>query len=190
MTHTLNRPLCDSSPLLERALGQSVLVMTWFDDNLAAGDHAILFKVSQTIRGGSRVVWEARTLRGIHQGTPPICTDDLTVRRPMMEGLEIGCEVKPAGGARPMFESCMNIGHSEAHGTISFREHSCSFADVVHASSSRRARMPVAQLPRWVSTRAADRRMSAKLPLEDAAVASLLSCRGKGFVQTELMRPL
>ncbi|UPK34422.1 hypothetical protein IVB18_40970 [Bradyrhizobium sp. 186] len=187
MTHTLNRPLSNSNPPLELALGQSVLAMTWFDDNLAAGDHAILFKVSQTIRGGSRVVWEARTLRRIHQGAPPICTDDLTVRRQVAEGLEIGCEVKAAGGARPMLESCMNIGHSEAHGTISFREHSCSFAGVVDTSNSRRARTPVAQL-RWLSTLAADRRRSAELPLEDAAVASLHSCRNKSFVQTELMQ--
>lgn len=189
MTHTLNRPLCDSNPPLELALGQSVLAMTWSDDNLAAGDHAILFKVSQSIREDSRVAWEARTLRGIHQSVAQNCADDLTARRQVAERLEIGCEIKAAGGARPILESCTNIGHSEAHGTISLREHSCSFADVVDTSNSRRARTPVAQL-RWLSTLAADRRMSAELPLEDAAVASLLSCRGKGFVQTELMRPL
>lgn len=190
MTHTLNRPLSDSDPPLELALGQSVLAMTWFDDNLAAGDHAILFKVSQPIREDSRVAWEARTLRRIHQSVAQNCADDLTARRQVAKGLEIGCEVNAAGGARPMLESCTNIDHSEAHGRISLREHSCSFADVVDASGSRRARSPVAQLSRWVSTRAADRRMSAELPFEDAAVASLLSCRGKGFVQTELMRPL
>lgn len=190
MMHTLKRPLSDSNPPLELAVGQSVLAMTWFDDILAAGDLAILFKVSQPIRGDGRVAWEARTLRRIHPSVAQNRADDLTARRQVAERLEIGCELKAAASVQPMFESCMNIGHSEAHGTISFREHSCSFADVVHASSSRRARMPVAQLPRWVSTRAADRRMSAKLPLEDAAVASLLSCRGKGFVQTELMRPL
>ncbi|MGY4497922.1 hypothetical protein ACVWYH_001853 [Bradyrhizobium sp. GM24.11] len=189
MMHTLNRPLSDSNPPLELALGQSVLAMTWFDDILAAGDLAILFKVSQPIRGDSRVVWEARTLRRIHQAVAQNCADDLTTRRPVAERLEIGCEVKAAGGARPILESCMNIGHSEAHGTISFWEHSCFFAGVVDTRNSRRARTPVAQL-RWLSTLAADRRMSAELPLEDAAVASHLSCRGKGFVQTELMRPL
>ncbi|SDH41929.1 hypothetical protein SAMN05216338_100929 [Bradyrhizobium sp. Rc2d] len=190
MTHTLNRPLCDSSPPLELALGQRVLAMTWFDDNLAAGDLAILFKVSRTIRRDSRAAWEARTLRRIHQSLAPNCADDLTARRQVTERLEIGCEVKTVGGARPMFESCTNIDHSEAHGTISFGEHSCSFADVVDASSSRRARAPVAQLSGWVGTLAADRRMSAELPLEDAAVASFLSCHGKGGVPTDLMRSL
>lgn len=189
MTHTLNRPLCVSNPPLELALGQSVLATTWFDDILAAGDLAILFKVSQPIRGGSRVTWEARTLRRIHQSVAQNCADDLTTRRQVAERFEIGCELKAAASARPMFESCANVGHSEAHGTISFCEHSCSFAGVVDTSNSRRARTPFAQL-RWLSTLAADRRRSAELPLEDAAVASLHSCRNKSFVQTELMRPL
>ncbi len=190
MTHTLNRPLCDSNPPLELALGQRVLAMTWFDDNLAAGDLPILFKVSRTIRRERRAAWEARTLRRIHQSPAPNCADDLTARRQVTERLEIGCEVKTVGGARPMFESCTDIDHSEAHGTISSGEHSCSFADVVDASSSRRVRTPVAQLSRWVGTLAADRRMSAELPPEDAAVASFLSCHGKGGVPTDLMRSL
>lgn len=189
MTHTLNRPLSDSNPPLELALGQSVLAMTWFDDILAAGNLAILFKVSQPIRGDGRVAWEARTLRRIHQSVAQNRADDLTARRQVAERLEIGCELKAAASVQPMLESCANIGHSEAHGTISFREHSCSFAAVVDTSNSRRARTPVAQL-RWLSTLATDRRRSAELPFEDAAVASLLSCRDKGFVQTELMRPL
>lgn len=188
MTHTLNRPLSDSNPPLGLALGQSVLAMTWFDDILAAGDLAILFKVSQPIRGDSRAVCKARTLRRIHQGVAQNCADDLTTRRPVAECFEIGCEVKAAASVQPMFESCANIGQSEAHGTISFWEHSCFF--VGDTRNSRRARTPVAQLPCWVSTLAADRRRSAELPLEDAAVASHLSCRGNGFVQTELMRPL
>jgi len=161
--------------------------MTWFDDNLAAGDLAIPFKVSRTIRRERRAAWEARTLRRIHRS---LATDDLTARRRVTERLEIGCEVKTVGGARPIFESGTNIGRSEAHGTIPFGEHSCSLADVVDASSSRRSRTPVAQLSRWVGTLAADRRMSAELPPQDAAVASFLSCRGKGGVPADLVQSL
>lgn len=165
--------------------------MTWFDDNLAAADLANLFKVSLPIRRDSCVAWEARTLRRIHQGVVQNCADDPAVRRPVTQRLEIGCELKAAGGARLVLESCTNIGHSEAHGTISFGEHSCAFADVVDAGSSRRAHTPVAQLSHWVGgTVAADRRMSAERPPEDAAVASYRSCRGTGFIQTELMRAL
>ncbi|MDA9431462.1 hypothetical protein [Bradyrhizobium sp. CCBAU 51627] len=161
--------------------------MTWFDDNLATGDLAILFKVSRTIHGERRAAWKARTLRRIHRSQ---ATDDLTARRRVKERLVIGCEVKTVGAARPMCESCTNIGRSEAHGTISFGEHSCSFADVVDASSSRRARTPVAQLCHWVGPLAADRRMSAELPPQDDAVASFLSCRGKGAVPAELVQCL
>ncbi|MEY9104446.1 transposase InsO family protein [Bradyrhizobium yuanmingense] len=161
--------------------------MTSFDDNLAAGDLAILFKVPRTIRQERRAAWEARTLRRIHR---ILATDDLPARRRVSGRLEIGCEVKTVGGARPMRESCTKIGPSEAHGTISFGEHSCSFAGVVDASSSRRACTPVAQLSRWVGTLAADRLISAELPPEDAAVASFLSYDGKGGVPTDLMRSL
>lgn len=161
--------------------------MTWFDDNLATGDLAILFKVSRTIHGERRAAWKARTLLRIHRS---LATDELTARRRVAERLEIGCEVKTVGGARPMREGRTNIGRSKAHGTISFGEHSCSFADVVDASSSRRARTPVAQLSRWVGTLAADRRMSAELPPQDDAVASFLSYDGKGGVPTDLMRSL
>ncbi|MBP0111012.1 hypothetical protein [Bradyrhizobium vignae] len=166
------------------------MAITWFDDNLVAGDLAMLFKVSRPIRRDSRAAWEARTLRRIHQGLAPNCTDDLTARRQVTEHLEIGCEVGTVGGARAMFDSCTNTDHSEAHSTISFGEHSCSFADVVDASSSGRARAPVAQLSRWVATLAAYCRMSVELPAEDAAVASFLSRHGKGGVPTDLMRSL
>ncbi|MET4608778.1 hypothetical protein ABIB90_008286 [Bradyrhizobium sp. JR4.1] len=166
--------------------------MSWFDDNLAAGDLAILFKVSWTIRRERRAVGEARTPRRIHHGVAPICADELIAHRKVTERLEIGREVKAVGGGRPMFNSCTNIGRSEAHGTLSFGGgvHSCSFADVVDAGRSRRARAPVAQLARGVGTLAADRRMSAELPPEDAAVASFLSCRGKGGVPADLVRSL
>ncbi|MDA9489008.1 hypothetical protein [Bradyrhizobium sp. CCBAU 11361] len=166
------------------------MAMTWSDDNFAAGDLAILFKISKTIRANNGAIGEARTPRHIYRGVAPICADDLIARRPVTERLEIGRKVKAAGGVRPMFASCTNIGRSEAHGTISFGEHSCSFADVVDAGRSRRARRPVAQWARGVGMCAADRRMSAELPPEDAAVASFRPCRGKGGVQTELMRPL
>ncbi|KRP85887.1 hypothetical protein AOQ72_04445 [Bradyrhizobium yuanmingense] len=175
---------------MELALGQRVLAMSWFDDNLAAGDLAILFKVSQTIRRDRRAAWEARTLRRIHQSLAPNCADDLTAHRQVTERLDIGCEVKMVGVARPMCESCTKIGPTEAHGTISFGEHSCSFVDVVDVSSSRRARAPVAQLPRWVGTLAADRLITAELPPDDAAVAPFLSYHGKGGVPTDLMRTL
>ncbi|MGY3396532.1 hypothetical protein ACVWW6_009123 [Bradyrhizobium sp. USDA 3311] len=166
------------------------MAMTSSDDNLAAGDLAIPFKVSQTIRADNGAVGEARTLRHIHHGVAPICAGDLTAGRLVAERLEIGREVKAAGGARPMFASSTNIGRSEAHGTLSFGQHSCSFAGVVDAGRSRRARTPVAQSARGVGALAADRRMSAELPPEDAAVASFRPCRGKGGDQTELMRPL
>ncbi|MBH5400737.1 hypothetical protein HZZ13_23560 [Bradyrhizobium sp. CNPSo 4010] len=161
--------------------------MTGFDGNLGAGDLAILVKVSRTIRRERRAAWEALTLRRTHRS---LATDDLTARRRVTERLETGCEVKTVGGARPMCERCTNIGRSEAHDTISFGDHSCSFADIVDASSSRRARTHVAQLSRWVGTLAADRRMSAKLPPQDAAVASCLSCRGNGGVPTDLVQSL
>jgi len=164
--------------------------MSWFDDNLAAADLAILLKVSRTIRRERRAPSEARTLRRIRQSLAPNCADDLTAHRQVTERLEIGCEVKTVGGARPLCESCTKIGPSEAHGTISFGEHSCSFAGVVDASSSRPACTPVAQLSRWVGTLAADRLISAELPPEDAAVASFLSYDGKGGVPTDLMRSL
>ncbi|SFQ31367.1 hypothetical protein SAMN05216330_12525 [Bradyrhizobium sp. Ghvi] len=164
--------------------------MTWFDDNLAAGDLAILFKVSPIIRRERRAAREARTLRRIHPSLPPDCAHDLTARRQVTERLEIRCEVKTVGAARPICESCTNIGRSEAHDTLSFGERSGSFADVVNASRPRRAHTPVVQLPRWVGTLAADRLISAELPPEDAAVASFLSCRGKGSVPTDLMRSL
>jgi len=164
--------------------------MIWFDDSLAAGDLPILFKVSPTIRGERRAAWEARTPRRTYESAAPNCADDLTARRQVTERLEIECEVKTVGGARPMFESCTNIGPCEAHGMISFGGDSCSLADVVDAGGSRRARPAVAQLSRWVGTLAADRRMSAELPSEDAAVAPCLSCHGKGVVPTELMRSL
>jgi hypothetical protein len=130
MTHTFNRPLGDSNPPLELALGQRLLAITWFD-NLAAGDLAILLKVSRTIRRDSRAAWETRTLRRLRQYLAPSCADDVTARPQVTERLEIGCEVGTVEGAGATCESCTNIGPSEAHGTISFGEHSCSSAGVL-----------------------------------------------------------
>ncbi|WP_128947475.1 hypothetical protein [Bradyrhizobium zhanjiangense] len=163
--------------------------MTWFDEKLAAGDLAILFKVSRTIRRDSRAAWEARTLRRIHQSLAPNCADDLTARRQVTERLEIGCEVKTVGGA----SRCLKAARTSVVPRRMVRSHLGSIRVPLQTLSMPAvpgARAPVAQLSHWAGTLAADRRMSAEVPPEDAAEASFLSCRGKGRVPTDLMRSL